>query len=183
VKPPPKYESDGLISMCQFQVSHHRRLGPKSDGWPLNGFAGMVRGSGEAEWAQAASETNPVRVAAVRSSSGATATRPVWSSSPRAGKSYWPTIHYRYAVGGIQFLGDRVSFRSSYNRSQAEDAVSRPGGLVRRWPSWFQAQSPQSSWRSSASRSCCWCRSRGAELPLFSCDNGSRCCSVGRCWS
>jgi hypothetical protein len=52
-------------------------------------------------------------------------TRLVWSSSPRAGKSYWPTIHYRYSVGAIRFLGDRVSFRPSYNRSEAEDAVSR----------------------------------------------------------
>src|SRR5450432_989955 len=58
-------------------------------------------------------------------------TRLVWSSSPRSGKSYWPTIHYRYSVEGTTFLGDRVSFRSSYRRSEAEAAVARfPVGSV-----------------------------------------------------
>jgi uncharacterized protein DUF3592 len=61
--------------------------------------------------------------------------RPVWSSSPRAGKAYWPTIHYRYSVGGATFLGERVSFRTSYGRAEAEAAVSR-----------FPAGSPVSVW-------------------------------------
>jgi hypothetical protein len=52
-------------------------------------------------------------------------TRIVWSSSPRAGKAYWPTIHYRYSVGGTTFVGERVSFRPSYGRAEAEEAVSK----------------------------------------------------------
>jgi Protein of unknown function (DUF3592) len=61
--------------------------------------------------------------------------RPVWSSSPRAGKAYWPTIHYRYSVGGGTFSGDRVSFRPSYGRAEAEEAVAK-----------FPAGSPVSVW-------------------------------------
>jgi Protein of unknown function (DUF3592) len=65
-------------------------------------------------------------------------TRDVWSSSPRAGKAYWPTIHYRYSVGRTTFSGDRVSFRPSYGRAEAEEAVARfPAGasvLVRYRP-------------------------------------------------
>jgi hypothetical protein len=62
-------------------------------------------------------------------------TRDVWSSSPRAGKAYWPTIHYRYSVGGTTFSGDRVSFRPSYGRAEAQDAVAR-----------FPAGAPVSIW-------------------------------------
>jgi Protein of unknown function (DUF3592) len=58
-------------------------------------------------------------------------TRLVWSVSPRAGKTYWPTVHYRYSVGGATLLGERVSFRSSYRRAEAQDAVARfPAGSV-----------------------------------------------------
>src|ERR1017187_4244994 len=58
-----------------------------------------------------------------------------WSSSPRSSKSYWPTIDYRYSVGGTTFEGDRVSFRSSYSRSEAEAAVARysAGSAVTVW--------------------------------------------------
>jgi hypothetical protein len=62
-------------------------------------------------------------------------TRLVWSSSPRAGQAYWPTIHYRYSVDGTGFSGERVSFRPSYGRAEAADAVSRfpAGSLVSVW--------------------------------------------------
>jgi hypothetical protein len=62
-------------------------------------------------------------------------TRLVWSSSPRAGQAYWPTIHYRYSVDGAGFSGQRVSFRPSYGRAEAEAAVSK-----------FSAGSPVSVW-------------------------------------
>jgi hypothetical protein len=56
-------------------------------------------------------------------------TRSVWSSSPRSGRSYWPRVRYRYAVGGTAYLGDRVSFRADYARADAEGAVARyPAG-------------------------------------------------------
>jgi len=51
--------------------------------------------------------------------------RTAWSASPRSGKSYWPTIDYRYSVGGTTFQGNRVSFRSSYRRSETEAAFAR----------------------------------------------------------
>ena len=71
-------------------------------------------------------------------------TRPVWSSSPRSGKSYWPTIHYRYSVDGTTFSGDRVSFRSSYRRAEAENAVARfPVGSV--VSVWYRPGDPQAS--------------------------------------
>lgn len=62
-------------------------------------------------------------------------TRDVWSSSPRAGKAYWPTLHYRYSVGGTTFSGERVSFRPSYGRAEAEEAVAK-----------FPAGAPVSVW-------------------------------------
>ena len=52
-------------------------------------------------------------------------TRAVWSSSPRSGRSYWPVVHYRYSVHGKTYVGDRVSFRADYGRTDAEDAVAR----------------------------------------------------------
>ena len=59
-------------------------------------------------------------------------THVVWSSSPRSGRSYWPTVRYRYAVGGTVFASDRVSFRPSYGRTEAEQATARypPGSAV-----------------------------------------------------
>jgi hypothetical protein len=62
-------------------------------------------------------------------------TRLVWSSSPRAGKAYWPTIRYRYSVRGTTFSGDRVSFQPAYARAEAEAAVARfpAGSLVSVW--------------------------------------------------
>jgi Protein of unknown function (DUF3592) len=70
--------------------------------------------------------------------------RPVWSSSPRAGKAYWPTIHYRYSVGGRTFLGDRVSFRPTYGRAEAENAVSRfPAGAP--VSVWYRPRDPGTS--------------------------------------
>jgi uncharacterized protein DUF3592 len=57
--------------------------------------------------------------------------RAVWSSSPRSGRSYWPVVHYRYAVRGRTYAGDRVSFRATYGRAGAEDAVARyPAGSI-----------------------------------------------------
>jgi hypothetical protein len=71
-------------------------------------------------------------------------TRLVWSASPRAGKTYWPTIHYRYSVGGATFLGERVSFRSSYRRAEAQDAVSQfPAGSV--VSVWYRPGDPRTS--------------------------------------
>jgi hypothetical protein len=62
-------------------------------------------------------------------------TRAVWSSSPRSGRSYWPTTRYRYSVGRTAFVGDRVSFRPSYGRSEAEHAAAKypPGSAVSVW--------------------------------------------------
>jgi hypothetical protein len=52
-------------------------------------------------------------------------TQAVWSSSPRSGRSYWPRVRYRYAVGGTAYVGDRLSFRASYGRADVESAVAR----------------------------------------------------------
>jgi hypothetical protein len=71
-------------------------------------------------------------------------TRLLWSSSPRAGKTYWPTIHYRYSVDGTTFSGERVSFRPSYGRGEAEDAVGRyPAGS--RVSVWYRPRDPRTS--------------------------------------
>jgi hypothetical protein len=71
-------------------------------------------------------------------------TRLVWSASPRAGKTYWPTIRYEYSVGGARLVGERVSFRSSYRRSEAQDAVSQfPAGSVV-WV-WYRPGDPRTS--------------------------------------
>jgi hypothetical protein len=81
-------------------------------------------------------------------------TRLVWSASPRAGKTYWPTIHYRYSVGGATLLGERVSFRSSYRRAEAQAAVAQfPAGSV--VSVWYRPGDPRTSvlepntWRAS----------------------------------
>jgi hypothetical protein len=58
-------------------------------------------------------------------------TQTVWSTSPRSGKAYWPLVHYRYVVDGTAHVGDRVSFRPSYRRAEAEDAAARfPAGAA-----------------------------------------------------
>lgn len=71
-------------------------------------------------------------------------TRVLWSSSPRAGKTYFPTIHYWYSVGGVTFLGERVSFRPSYGRAEAEDAAGRYPARSR-VSVWYRPGDPRTS--------------------------------------